>query len=110
MLYTMRIQESLGLHIAKPIILHVDNRGAVNLANNWSVGGRTRFVEISYYLQLELKEKNLIAANWVPAVSNCCDLLTKKFSGPTFEWHVQVFVVMMMDPESLMGRALAVET
>jgi hypothetical protein len=42
MLYSMRIVESLGLKVKKPMILEIDNKGAVDIANNWSVGGRTR--------------------------------------------------------------------
>jgi hypothetical protein len=42
MLYTMRIVESMGLKVEKPMILEIDNKGAVDLTDNWSVGGRTR--------------------------------------------------------------------
>jgi hypothetical protein len=45
MLYTKRIIESLGLHVQLPIILEVDNKGAVDLVNNYSVGGRTHHIE-----------------------------------------------------------------
>ena len=42
-LYIMRLIESIGLQIVeRPMILEVDNRGAVGLANNWSIGGCTR--------------------------------------------------------------------
>jgi hypothetical protein len=40
-----RIIESLGLQVQLPMILEVDNKGAVGLVNNYSVGGRTRHVE-----------------------------------------------------------------
>ena len=85
----------------------------MNLANNWSVGGRISFVEIRYYLLLELKEKNLIAMNWVPTDSNCCDLFTKSLSGPTFEWHVQVFcgdddVSRFFHGEGISGRNMMI--
>ena len=29
-----------------PIILEMDNTGAVDIANNWSIGGRTRHVDV----------------------------------------------------------------
>ena len=41
MLFSMRLMESIGLMVKKPIILTVDNKKAKDLANNWSVGGRT---------------------------------------------------------------------
>ena len=36
MLFTQRILESLGLKVKMPMILEVDNMGAIDLANNWS--------------------------------------------------------------------------
>jgi len=39
MLYTMRLIESIGLKVKKPMVLEIDNKGAVDIANNWSVGG-----------------------------------------------------------------------
>ena len=45
MLYANRIMESLELKVKLSIILEVDNKGTVDLINNWSVGGKTRHVE-----------------------------------------------------------------
>jgi hypothetical protein len=47
MLFVMRrVMESIGLKVKKLMILKIDNKGAVDLANNWSIGGRTRHIEI----------------------------------------------------------------
>jgi len=46
MLYVWHILESMGLKVKLPMILEMDNRGAVDLANNWSIGGRTRHVNV----------------------------------------------------------------
>ena len=46
MLYVYRLLQSLGLEVELPMILEMDNKGAVDLANNWSVGGRTRDVDV----------------------------------------------------------------
>jgi hypothetical protein len=40
------ILKSMGLCVKKPMILYLDNKGAKDLANNWSVRGRTRHVEV----------------------------------------------------------------
>ena len=39
MLFLMWL-ESIGLKVRKPMVLMVDNIGAKDLANNWSVEGR----------------------------------------------------------------------
>ena len=45
MLYCMNVLLSLGLSVELPMVLEVDNMGAVHLANNWSVSGRTRQID-----------------------------------------------------------------
>ena len=45
MLYIYRLLESLELEVELPMILEMDNSGAVDIANSWSVGGRTRHVD-----------------------------------------------------------------
>jgi hypothetical protein len=36
----------MGLKVKLPMILEMDNKGAVDLANNWIIGGRTRHVNV----------------------------------------------------------------
>ena len=59
MLYCMNVLLSLGLSVELPMVLEVDNMGAVHLANNWSVSGRTRHIDVRQYFLRELKEKNI---------------------------------------------------
>jgi hypothetical protein len=47
MLYMKNVLQSLGLKVKLPMVLEMDNQGAVNLANNWSVGGRTRHIDVN---------------------------------------------------------------
>jgi hypothetical protein len=42
MMYTLQIVRSIGLKIELPMIVEIDNKGMVDISNNWSVGGRTR--------------------------------------------------------------------
>ena len=46
MLYVKHVLESQKLKVKFPMVLEVDNQGVVALANNWSVGGRMRHVEV----------------------------------------------------------------
>ena len=43
MLFAKQIMESIGLQVKLPMVLEVDNKGTVDLINNWSVGGRQCF-------------------------------------------------------------------
>jgi hypothetical protein len=61
----MRGLEWVGLKVKKPMILHDDNKGAVDLTNNcWSVGGQTRHIEVRQHFLGELKEEGLINTVW----------------------------------------------
>jgi hypothetical protein len=92
MLYCMRILESIGLKVKKPMILEIDNKGAVGLANNWSVGGRTRHVEVRMYFLRELKEAGIIHTRWLRGEDMTSDLFTKNLARPLFEKHAKAFV------------------
>ena len=84
MLFLMQLMESIGLTVKKPMILMVDNKGAKDLANNWSVGGLTQHIDIRYYFLHELKEAGLVQMVWQHGVHNCTDLFTKNLDRPTF--------------------------
>lgn len=51
MMYVKRILESIRLKVELPLILEMDNKGAVDLINNFSVGGRTCNTETRQYRQ-----------------------------------------------------------
>jgi hypothetical protein len=92
MLYVMRILESIGLQVQKPMELEIDNKGAVDLANNWSVGGRTRHVEVRQYFLRDLKAENIILPKWIPGDTMTSDLFTKNLERPLFERHAKAYV------------------
>jgi hypothetical protein len=92
MLFVMRILESMGLKVKKPMILYVDNKGAKDLVNNWSVGGRTRHIEVRQYFLRELKEQGIINCVWTAGNGMCSDLFTKNLPRQVYEKHTKVYV------------------
>ena len=50
----------MGLQVESPIVLIIDNSGAVDLANNWSAGGRTRHIGTRYFFIRDMKEAGII--------------------------------------------------
>ena len=92
MLYAMKILLSLGLLVELPMILEIDNKGAVDMANNWSVGGRTKHMDVRYLWLRELKEQGLVRVIWTSGESNDADLFTKNLPGPAFRKHAVKFV------------------
>jgi hypothetical protein len=92
MLYTKRIIESLGFQVQLPMILEVVNKGAVDLVNNYSVGGQTRHVETRNYFLRQLKEDNIIKVIWTPGELNSSDLYTKNLARADFEKPTKAYV------------------
>ena len=66
MLYIMRVLELIGLKVKKPMILEMDNKRAYDLANNWSMGGRTRHIESKQFFLRDLKEERILKIEWIP--------------------------------------------
>ena len=91
MLYVMRILESIGLKVERPMVLWVDNKGTVDLANNWSVGGRTRHIEVRMYFLRDLKEEGTLIVRWISGADNPADLFSKNLPHSLFSKHVKRF-------------------
>ena len=91
MLFAMRVLESIGLKVQKPMLLYIDNKGAVDYVNNWSTSGRMRHVGIRLNFMRELKEQNLIHVVWCKSEDMTADLFTKNLSGPLFNKHTKAF-------------------
>ena len=91
MLYVKKIIKSIGLEVRIPMILNVDNKGARDLMNNWSVGGRTRHIDVKYYFLRDLKEQNIVKVEWIPSGENSSDMFTKNLPTDLFAKHSNNF-------------------
>ncbi len=92
MLHMKNVFESLGLKKFKlPMVLEIDNQGAVYLANNWRVGGRTRLIDVQSVFQRELKEAGVLVIKWIAGTANEADIFTKNLDVPTFQRYTKFF-------------------
>ena len=87
MLFIMRVLLSMGLKVQLPMLLEIDNKGAKDLIDNWSVGGRLRHVEVKQFFLRELKEQGLLKVKWLNSENNTSDIFTKNLGGPLFNQH-----------------------
>jgi hypothetical protein len=95
MMYVKKLIESVGLKVQLPMVLYVDNKGVKDLINGWSVGGRTRHIDVRYFFLRELKEKGIAKVEWVRSNNNPSDLFTKNLNIELFEVHAKKFVQEM---------------
>ena len=92
MMLTYKIVISMGLKVKLPMMLEVDNKGAVDLANSWSHGGRTKHMQVRNYWLREMKERGLIKVKWIPGKANVADTLTKNLNESDFKRHREILV------------------
>jgi hypothetical protein len=87
------ILESHGLRVKLPMFLEMDKQGAVYLANNWSIGGRTRHIDIDVQLVFlrKLKEASVLVIKWIVGTVNEADFFTKNLDEPAFQQYTRVF-------------------
>src|SRR5687768_8911016 len=76
MMYVMRLLNSMELKVKLPMVLYVDNKGAKDLCNNWTVGGRTRHIEVKQFFLRELKEAGIVHVIWKPGADMTSDIFT----------------------------------
>jgi len=72
--------------------LKVGNKGAKDLMGNWTVGGRTRHVQVKQYFIRDLKADGLITIEWVPSEDMTADILAKNVNGPLPNKHITKLV------------------
>jgi hypothetical protein len=87
MMYVYRVVTSMGLQVELPMVVEVDNSGARDLANSWSVGGRTRHVDVRLNFLRELKEEGMVALVHIPGDSNEADIFTKNVDASSLHRH-----------------------
>ena len=91
MLYTRKVFDSLQLKVKLPMLFEMDNKGAVDLANNWAVGGRARHIETRQLFLRELKEEGVLSIKWNSGEENPSNMFTKTLPGPLFRKHIETF-------------------
>ena len=90
--HTKNVLESMGLKMKLPMILKMDNKGTVDLANNWSVGGRTKHDDVRQCFLRELKESKVMDIRWIKGTENEATIFTKNLDGPAFEKCIEALV------------------
>jgi hypothetical protein len=91
MMYVYRIVTSLGLQVELPMVCEVDNSGARDFANSWSVGGRMRHIDVKQFFIRELKEAGLMVFRYISGSDNEADILTKNVDAVTLHKHAEKF-------------------
>ena len=94
MQFGMQWLEALGLKVESPVILHMDNKGAVDLLNSWPASAATRHMSARLAWMRELKEQGILEVQWEAGTENAADVFAKNLDRETFEKHASAFMDM----------------
>ena len=92
MMFPYHVVVGLELRVKLPMTVYCDNNGAVQLVNNWSVGGRTRHVDIKKNFLRELKDNGLLKVEWMSGEDITPDMHTKNVSKILFDKYSKELV------------------
>jgi hypothetical protein len=89
MIYQENMLESIGLKVEPPMILKMDNKGALILLTV-SLSGHTRHINVKQCFLQELKGAKVLVVKWIPGSENEADIFTKNLDGPLFKCYAEL--------------------
>ena len=82
----------MGIQIEYPIIVHVDNTGAIFLANNETLGQRTKHIQTCYHFTREYVQDGVLKIVYILSKNNDADIFTKNTDEKDFWRHTKKFM------------------
>jgi hypothetical protein len=90
--FVVQVLETIGVKVKLPIIIRVDNVGAIFMSENVSTSSRTRHVDIRYNYVREYVEEGFVKIIFVKSAENISDGFTKNITGTLYDAHVKEFM------------------
>ena len=87
LLYVRTIMQEIGMTQDKATIIHIDNNGALNMANQHQPTRRTRHVDIKHFIIQEWVERDLMFLRRITTQDNYADALTKNVGWTLHHRH-----------------------
>ena len=81
----VRLRREMGMHSDAPVVLYVDNDGAVELSRDRKSCHRSRHVDRRYFKVRELEAEGVLRVERIDTKENSSDVLTKALE-PAVHW------------------------
>ena len=82
----------MSIKIKKPVVVRVDNVGAIYMAENCQLSERTKHIDIRAKYLIQEIEGEHIKVIFVRSENNLSDFLTKNVKGEIYENHSPAYV------------------
>jgi hypothetical protein len=98
--FIVQVLISMGIPVKLPVIVRVDNVGAIFMSENVSTSSRTKHTDTRYHFVREFVEEGFVKIVFVRSEDNISDPFTKNTPGSIYEKHTAEFVA---EKESLLN-------
>ena len=99
-IFTKQLLETMGIKIELPIIIGVDNVGAIYIGNNYTMSQRTKHIDIHAHFVRNFIEDGILKIVFIKSEDNDAAIFTKNTSEELFIKH-QKKNVEKLDPETI---------
>jgi hypothetical protein len=86
--FVFQILRSMGISVKLPVIVGVDNIGAIFMTENVYTNSRTKHVDVRYHFVREFVEEVFVKIVFVRSEHNTSDGFTKNMTGDIYDAHV----------------------
>ena len=91
-LYVKMILEFLGVKVKLPIIVHIDNLGAIYMGNNEMSGTCACHIDCRFHFVKEFIEDGIIKVIFIRSEQNDADIFMKNLSADLYERHIAKYI------------------
>ena len=95
--FIVQILIFLGIPVKLPVIVKVDNIGAIFMTGNSTSSSRTRHIDTRHCYVKDLQNEGLIKVEFVRSEDNVSDIATKNVTGEVQEIHLNKFLSDKME-------------
>jgi hypothetical protein len=85
----------MGINLALPKLVKVDNVGSINLSNNYSLSQRTKHIDIWRHFVREFVQDGILKTIFVPTDENESDISTKITQEDAFLRHMDAITLVL---------------
>ena len=91
--FVYQVLVSLGIKVKLPIIVRVDNLGAIFMSENISVLQRTKHVDVRFRFVQQFTMEGSIKVIFMRTDENDADLFTKNLNGEKYKLHSDKLII-----------------
>jgi hypothetical protein len=90
--FVYQILRSMGVNVKLPIIVRVDNIGAIFMSENIAISDKSKHVDIRYRFVNEFVQDKFLRIIFVRTADNDADIFTKNLPGELFKKHARKMI------------------